>query len=214
MNDHRIGVRPPRSSAIQPMNRAWLAIRLSSPVSTRMYSARRGHLDVEQLLERHDRRPLAEQRADVLERVDLADDVVVVAVLAQLLDAAVEVAEDRVEVDDLLAVDLEHDPQHAVGRRVLGAHVEEHLAVAERVELGLALGPRRVRRDGSNAPIWSSSRIRGSSADACWWGPAGAVIVRPSRSGGRTRCGACAGAWVCSMWRTPPPGERAASSAR
>ena len=105
------------------------------------------HLDVEQLLEGHDRRPLAEQRADVLERVEVGDRLVVVGVLAQLLDAAVEVAEDRVEVDDLLAVELEDDPQHAVGRRVLRPHVDEHLAVAERVELGLALGPRRVRRD-------------------------------------------------------------------
>ncbi len=104
-------------------------------------------LDVEQLLEGHHRRPLAEQRADVLERVRVADRLVVVGVLAELLDAAVEVAEDRVEVDDLLAVDLEHDPQHAVGRRVLGAHVQEHLAVAEGVELGLALGPGRVGRD-------------------------------------------------------------------
>ena len=42
MKLYRIGVRPPRSSAIQPMNRAWLAMRSSSPVSTRMYSARRG----------------------------------------------------------------------------------------------------------------------------------------------------------------------------
>ena len=42
MNDHRIGVSPPRSSAIQPRKRAWLAIRLSSVESTRMYSALRG----------------------------------------------------------------------------------------------------------------------------------------------------------------------------
>ncbi len=88
-------------------------------------------LDVVELLEGDHRRPLAEQRADVLERVHVADRLVVVGVLAQLLDAAVEVAEDRIEVDDLLAVDLEDDPQDAVGRRVLGPHVEEHLAVAE-----------------------------------------------------------------------------------
>ena len=42
MNDHRIGVNPPRSSAIQPRNSAWLATRLSSAERTRMYSARRG----------------------------------------------------------------------------------------------------------------------------------------------------------------------------
>ena len=39
---HRIGVIPPRSRAYQPRNSMWLAIRFSSPVSTRMYSARRG----------------------------------------------------------------------------------------------------------------------------------------------------------------------------
>ncbi len=106
-----------------------------------------GHLDVQELLERHHRRPLVEQRADILERVGVGDRLVVVGVLAQLLDAAVEVAEDRVEVDDPLALDLEDHPQDAVGRRVLGAHVDEHLTVAEGVELGLALRPRRIGRD-------------------------------------------------------------------
>jgi len=42
INDQRIGVRPPRSSAIQPWKSVWLAMRLSSMVSTRMYCARRG----------------------------------------------------------------------------------------------------------------------------------------------------------------------------
>ncbi len=42
MKLQRMGVRPPRSRANQPMNSAWLAIRFSSPVRTRMYSARRG----------------------------------------------------------------------------------------------------------------------------------------------------------------------------
>jgi hypothetical protein len=104
-------------------------------------------LDVEQLLEGQDAGPLAEERADVLERVEIGDRVVVVGVLAQLLDAAMEIAEDRVKVDDDLAVELENDPEHAVGRRVLRPHVDVHLAVAEGVELGLALGPRRVGRD-------------------------------------------------------------------
>ena len=103
------------------MNRAWLAIRLSSADEDADVLGAARDLDVEQLLEGHDRRPLAEQRADVLERVEVADGLVVVGVLAQLLDAAVEVAEHRVEVDDLLAVELEDDPQHAVGRRVLRA---------------------------------------------------------------------------------------------
>jgi hypothetical protein len=70
-----------------------------------------------------------------------------VGVLAQLLDAAMEVAEDRVEVDDLLAVDLHHDPEHAMRRGVVRPDVDEHLAVLERVELRFPLGAWRVRRD-------------------------------------------------------------------
>ena len=172
------------------------------------------HLDVEQLLERHDRRPLAEQRAHVLERVDLADDLVVVGVLAQLLDAAVEVAEDGVEVDDALAADLEDDPQHAVRRGVLGAHVEEHLAVAERVELGLALRARRVRRDGlvvAGVVVEQDARVvlGGVLARRCGSGHRQALTVRRTTDGV-----AWAGTWPCSMCRTPPPGERAASSGR
>ncbi len=112
-----------------------------------MYSARRGTSHVQELLVGHHRRPLAEERADVLEGVHVGDRVVVVRVLAELLHPAVEVAQDRVDVDDPLAVDLEHDPQHAVGRWVVRSDVDEHLAVAEGVELGLAFRPGRVGRD-------------------------------------------------------------------
>ena len=173
-------------------------------------------LDVHQLLEGEDRRPLVEQRADVLERVRVADRLVVVGVLAQLLDAAMEVAEDRVEVDDLLAVELEDDPEHAVGRRVLRAHVDEHLAVAERVELGLALGPRRVRRDRLEDAQLAVERDPGIVGGLV--GGADGHRSRGSAQAGVRRTsavdGALDGMWVRSIGRTPPPGERAASSAR
>ena len=42
MKPYSSGVSPPRSSASQPMNRPWLAIRLSSQTRVRMYCARRG----------------------------------------------------------------------------------------------------------------------------------------------------------------------------
>ena len=172
-------------------------------------------LDVEQLLEAQDRAPLVEQRADVFERVDLADDLVVVGVLGELLDAAVEVAEDRVEVDDVLALDLEHHPEHAVRRRMLGPHVEEHLAVAERVELGLALGSRRVGRDGledAGLLVEQDARIVGRRPLGRRHGFAGSW-----REPGRRRTaalGLLVGRCACSMWREPAPGERAASSGR
>ena len=151
-----------------------------------MYSARRGTSTSSSFSKARTARPLVEQRADVLERVDVADGLVVVGVLAELLDAAVEVAEDRVEVDDLLAVELEDDPQHAVGRRVLRAHVDEHLAVAERVELaprarsaaGTAGSARRRRAS-------RSSMTRGSSAD--WAAGGGRHGVGRASSAGAVR---------------------------
>ena len=106
------------------------------------------HLEVEQLFRGQDRQGLAEHRGDVLERIAVADGVVPVAVLADLLDAAVQVAEHGVEVDDALTVDLEDDPEHAVRGGMLRAEVDEHLALAERVELGLALRAWRQGRDG------------------------------------------------------------------
>ena len=72
------------------------------------------HLEPEELLRGEHGHRLAEHRGDVLERVAVADGVVPVAVLADLLDATVEVAQDRIEIDDTLAVHLEHDTQHAV----------------------------------------------------------------------------------------------------
>jgi len=105
------------------------------------------YLHVHQLLEREHCRPLLEEGADVLERVHLIDYVVVVGVLTDLLDTTVEVAQDRVHVHYLLARELEDEAQDAVSGRVVRADVEEHLAVAERVELALALGPGRIGRD-------------------------------------------------------------------
>ena len=167
------------------MKRAWLAMRLSSQARTRMCSARRGTSRPEQLLRRQDRQRLAEHGGGVLERVAVADGVVPVAVLADLLDAAVEVAQDGVEVHDALAVDLEDDAQDAVRRGVLRPEVDEHLAVAEGVELGLALRARRA------AAGW---RRR-------WW-PASGPAPR-----GRPGSG-CASA-PSSCRAPPPPSTRA-----
>jgi hypothetical protein len=50
--------------------------------------------------------------------------------LSQLLRAPVQVADDRVAIDDQLAVEFQHNPQHAMGTGVLWAHVESHQALA------------------------------------------------------------------------------------
>jgi hypothetical protein len=63
-----------------------------------------------------------------------------------------EIAEDRVNVHDLLARELEYETKDAVSGRMVRAEVEEHLAVAQGVELALALRPGWVRRDGLEQP--------------------------------------------------------------
>ena len=51
------------------------------------------------------------------------------SVLGGLFKAGVEVADIGRAVDDSLAVQLQHDPQDAMGRRVLGSHVDDHHVV-------------------------------------------------------------------------------------
>ena len=55
-------------------------------------------------------------------------------VLADLLGAAVQVADVRRDLGDDLAVGPQHEPQHAVRAGMLRAHVDEHLVGAD-VEL-------------------------------------------------------------------------------
>src|SRR6266542_5264862 len=72
--------------------------------------------------------------------VRIADGLVVIGVLAQLLDAAMEVAQHRIQIDDLLAPDLENDPQDAVSRRMLRSDVDEHLADRKSTRLNSSHG--------------------------------------------------------------------------
>jgi len=51
--------------------------------------------------------------------------------LEDLFDAAMQVAHDRDAFDDLLALELQHEPEHAVGRRVLRSHVDDDAFLAE-----------------------------------------------------------------------------------
>ena len=107
-------------------------------------------LDAAQLLDRQHAAEVVHRRGDVVGAVGPGDDLGVAVVLAQLLGAPVQVADDRVAVDDQLAVELEHDPQHAVGAGVLRPHVEGHQALA-----GLQ---RDIVLDGQRCP--STARLR------------------------------------------------------
>src|SRR5215213_5642300 len=70
-------------------------------------------------------------RGDVVEPVPVGRYHRVEAVLGYLLHPAVQESYVAVEVYDGLAVEAQDDPQHAVGRRVLRPHVQDHLGVVE-----------------------------------------------------------------------------------
>jgi hypothetical protein len=87
----------------------------------------RRRLDAHELLAGHRVGHVVGQRREVVETVGVGQELVEAQRLADLLLAAVQVADDRLAADDLLAVELEDQAQHAVRGRVLRPHVDEHV---------------------------------------------------------------------------------------
>ena len=71
-------------------------------------------------------------------RVTLVDALDVGQLLARLLHAGVQVPDDGLGAQHRLAVELEHEAQHAVGRGVLRAHVDDHRLVVAALEVDVA----------------------------------------------------------------------------
>src|SRR5690606_35249660 len=65
-------------------------------------------------------------RVQVVFAVGPGDDLVVLPVFADLLEPAVQVADVRHAAHHHLALQLEQEPQYAVGCRVLRTHIDEH----------------------------------------------------------------------------------------
>ncbi len=89
-----------------------------------------GDLKLQQLLDCEAVGEVVGHRAEIVDAVGERDDLLVELGLAGLLDAGVQVADVGRERDDGLAIDLEHQAEHAVGRGMLRAHVEDHGVVA------------------------------------------------------------------------------------
>src|SRR5262249_21228630 len=68
---------------------------------------------------------------DVIHPIGDEYDLRVVALLAELLDAAMEVANHHVRIDDPFPIEVQHYPQHAMRARVLRSHVENELRSLE-----------------------------------------------------------------------------------
>ena len=97
-----------------------------------------GHLDAEQPLDRQAERHAVGLRAQVIHPLDERDHLLPLLLFGGFLDARVQVADRRRRREHGLAIELEHQPQHAVRAGVLRPHVDGH-------HFGLDLGHLRHR---------------------------------------------------------------------
>ena len=115
------------------------------------------HLEPEQLLDGEAEGMLLVHRRDVIEPVEIRDRLQVGLGLDQLLGAAVEQPDMRIDALDDLAVELEHEAQDAVGGRVLRPEIDREVA-----ELVLGHGLKYVilgRRKATRGPHHEDSAL-------------------------------------------------------
>src|SRR3989449_7060772 len=123
-------------------------------------------------------------RRQIVGAVGERDDLVVVPVLPQLLETGVEIAEMGDHPNDGLAVELDHEPQHTVGRGMLRPEVDQHVLArkvrlrrrdvagagsgrdterhADRLTPGVQAGGRQLELDGALAQDRKSTRLNSS----------------------------------------------------
>ena len=80
---------------------------------------------------------LVEKRCQVIHPGHEGDALGPVAVFEVFLDPGVQVADSAPDLGDGLALDLEDQPQHTVGGRVLGPHVDDDAFTGVRVAGGV-----------------------------------------------------------------------------
>ena len=87
-----------------------------------------GHLDAEQLFDRQAEGVLLVHRRDVIEPVEIGHRLQIGLVLDQLLGAAVQQADMRIDALDDLAVEFQHQAQHAMRGRMLRPEIDGEVA--------------------------------------------------------------------------------------
>ncbi len=83
-----------------------------------------GHFDAEEILDRAHVGVLVAHHRDVIETIHVADRLIERLGLGELLGAAMQKADVRIGAHHGLAVHLEHETQHAVGRRMLRPEIQ------------------------------------------------------------------------------------------
>jgi len=82
--------------------------------------------DAEQLFNRKDITQVVAHRRKIIQAVRQRQSLMISPAFCKLFNPAMEVADMRNRLDDLLAVQLQNQPQHPVSRRMLGPHVYSH----------------------------------------------------------------------------------------
>ena len=83
---------------------------------------------VENLLDREAVTQAVGDRGHIIHAVDIRVELGEGAVFGDLLHTAVQVSDDAIGPQDLLAIQFEDDAQHSVGGRVLRTHIEDQLS--------------------------------------------------------------------------------------
>src|SRR5213596_255205 len=106
-NAQRNGVNAPRSIDVVPSQTMWEMIRLISHAITRS-TLQRGVISAHQLFGREREADVVRHRRQIVGAVGERDDLVVVAVLAELFEPRVQVAEVWDTAYDRLTIELHH----------------------------------------------------------------------------------------------------------
>ncbi len=88
-------------------------------------------------------------RRDIIEPVEIRDRLQIGLLLDQLFGAAMQQADMRIDALDDLAVELQHETQHAVRRRMLRTEIDGEIALGGSAMFLVILAP--DADDGANA---------------------------------------------------------------
>ena len=122
------------------------------------------HLDAEQLFRREAERVLLVHRRDIVEPVEIRDRLQIGLVLDQLFGAAMKQADMRIDARDHFAVELQHQAQHAMRRRMLRPEIDGEIAedcCSFMIRLSAPPSHRRAGPDSPRLPMARENRTCG-----------------------------------------------------
>ncbi len=124
------GVKLPRSSPLLLAATKWLAMRLSSTMISRKCRVFSETVMPQQLLDAQRPAEIHAHAGQVVEAVGVGQELPRREVFADLLGAAVQIADVRRHLGDQFAVGPQHHAQHAVRAGMLRTHADEHFVRA------------------------------------------------------------------------------------